>query len=74
MAQATQFFIAGFETSSSTISFTLYELAVNKDFQNKAREEIKEVIKKHGDISYDSLKDMQYVDWCIKGNTTNFFF
>ncbi|EFA12855.1 cytochrome P450 6k1 [Tribolium castaneum] len=66
VAQATQFFVAGFETTSSTICFTLYELAINKDLQNKLKSEIRDVVRKHGEISYNSLKDMEYLDMCIK--------
>lgn len=63
--------MAGFETTSSTICFTLYELAINKELQNRLRNEIKEVLKKHGEISYNSLKEMEYLDMCIKGTNTH---
>ncbi|RZC41397.1 cytochrome P450 6k1, partial [Asbolus verrucosus] len=66
VAQATQFFMAGFETSSSAISFTLYELAVNPDIQKKLREEIISVKNKHGEFSYEALKEMRYLDMCVK--------
>lgn len=33
-------FLAGHETTSSTISWALYELSRHPDFQNKVREEI----------------------------------
>jgi cytochrome P450 family 6 len=67
VAQATQFFLAGFETTSSTISFALYELAINQDIQRKLREEIRDVLSKFdGEISYESLKEMEYLDMCVK--------
>lgn len=66
VAQATQFFIAGYETTSSTISFTLYELAINPSIQTKLREEVKSIEKKHGGITYESLKEMTYLDLCVK--------
>ncbi|KAF5308791.1 hypothetical protein FQR65_LT06024 [Abscondita terminalis] len=40
VAQASQFFAAGFETVSSTISFALYELSLNLDIQERLRTEI----------------------------------
>jgi cytochrome P450 family 6 len=68
VAQATQFFLAGFETSSSAITFALYELAVNQDIQRKLRKEIGNVLSRfNGIISYESLKEMEYLDMCVKG-------
>jgi cytochrome P450 family 6 len=67
VAQATQFFLAGFETSSSAITFALYELAVNQDIQRKLRKEIVNVLSRfNGIISYESLKEMEYLDMCVK--------
>ncbi|CAG9833186.1 unnamed protein product [Diabrotica balteata] len=60
-----QFFIAGYETTSSAISFTLYELAKQPDIQEKLREEIKSVVKKHGDLSYEAVHDMPFLEMCL---------
>ncbi|XP_026473516.1 cytochrome P450 6k1-like [Ctenocephalides felis] len=64
VAQAAVFFTAGFETSSSTMSYTLYELAINPDVQKKLRAEIKEIIAKD-DITYESINKMSYLDMVI---------
>lgn len=63
-AQAFVFFVAGFETSSSTMSFCLYELALNPDIQQRLREEIKSVLgdAEGGELNYDSLAKMTYLD------------
>lgn len=59
-AQAFGFFQAGFETSSTTMTFCLHELAFNQDIQDELREEIREALKRnngrlrrrHGDDVY----------------------
>ncbi|KAK9679266.1 Cytochrome P450 [Popillia japonica] len=65
-AHAVSFFGDGFETSSITLSFLLYDLAANIDIQEKVRQEICEVIKNHGDtMSYEAIQDMNLLDRCI---------
>lgn len=67
VAQAFQFFIAGYETTSNAISFILYELAMHKVIQDTLRAEIHDMLDKYGSITYDCIKDMKYMDMCIKG-------
>ena len=66
-AQAFVFFGAGFETSSSTMSFCLFELSRNKDVQKKVQEEIVRVMKtaEPEGITYDLLNEMKYLDCCV---------
>lgn len=67
-AQAFVFFAAGFETSSTTISNALYELALNPDIQDKLREEINEYdTKNDGEWRYETIKEMVYLDKVFKG-------
>nr|AVL92843.1 CYP450 [Locusta migratoria] len=61
-AQAFLFYIAGFETSSTTMSFAAYELAVNPEVQERVLAEIDAVLAESGEISYDSLAKMKYLD------------
>ncbi|CAG9766611.1 unnamed protein product [Ceutorhynchus assimilis] len=56
------FFIAGFDTSSTTMNFALYELALNPKLQDKTREEIRRVLDEHkGELTYESFKEMTYL-------------
>lgn len=57
------FFEAGFETSSSTQTFAMYELGVNPEVQDKLRREINTVLARHdGRITYNSVNEMEYLD------------
>jgi cytochrome P450 len=43
--------------------FALYELAMNRDIQNRLRKEIKDVTASHdGKITYDSINEMKFLD------------
>lgn len=67
-AQAFIFFIAGFETASTTLSYVLYELSVNKHFQDRARKEIQTVLEKHdGQFTYEAMISMNYIGQIIYG-------
>ncbi|KAI4485632.1 hypothetical protein M0802_012661 [Mischocyttarus mexicanus] len=61
-AQAFVFFAAGFETSSTTMSNALYELAQNHEIQDKVRQEIHEELEKNnGILKYEMIKKMSYL-------------
>lgn len=62
VAQVATFFSAGFETSSQTMTFIMYELAKHPEVQNRLRNEIRTVLKKHnGKLSYDVISEMEYL-------------
>ncbi|XP_050583562.1 cytochrome P450 6k1-like isoform X2 [Bombus affinis] len=66
VSQASIFFAAGFETSSTTISFTLYELALNPDVQKTLRAELQDAMAKtNGKITYDMIMMLPYLDMVI---------
>lgn len=72
-AQAYLFLIAGFESSSSAMAFCLYELARNLDVQQRLHAEIDRILSKYdGQVTYDSLKEMKYLDCCIDGKEPSF--
>jgi len=67
-AQSYLFWLAGFETSSSTGTFCLYHLAVHQEIQDKVREEIKTVLAKYNDeLTYDGMMEMKYLQMVIDG-------
>lgn len=69
-AQSFVFFAAGFETSSTTLSFCMYELGKNMAIQNRVHKEIDQILAKHnGQITYESVTQMKYLDACIDGKS-----
>ena len=68
MAQAFAFLAAGFETSATTLSFALYELALQPNIQERLRAEMTQVLSKHqGELTYDGMNEMSYLDMVISG-------
>ncbi|XP_022900137.2 probable cytochrome P450 6a13 [Onthophagus taurus] len=66
IAQAFIFFIAGFDTTATLLTFCLSELGLNKEIQNKLRNEIKIVLNRNnGELRYESLKEMRYLDQVV---------
>lgn len=63
------FLSAGYSDVTSTISYCLYELSLNQDIQQTARNEIQDVLEQHdGELTYDVYNEMAYCKKIIKGN------
>lgn len=67
VSQCHLFLIAGFDTSHSTMSFALYELAKNQKIQDNVRKEIDNILEKHGNITYEAIHEMKYLDQILDG-------
>jgi cytochrome P450 family 6 len=68
VGQAFQFLAAGFETSGSTMSFALFELALHPEIQTRLRAEIMQNLNKHnGQLTYDGIQKMAYLDMVVSG-------
>ncbi|KAL1509793.1 hypothetical protein ABEB36_004475 [Hypothenemus hampei] len=62
-SQALIFLFAGFDTVSTALCYGAHELAMNKDVQDRLREEIRETDKlNNGKLTYDALLKMKYMD------------
>jgi cytochrome P450 family 9 len=64
VAQCLLFFLAGFDTTSTTLAFASYELALNPEIQERLREEILDVKNSLDgkEVSYEALLKMKYLD------------
>ncbi|XP_055619246.1 probable cytochrome P450 9f2 isoform X1 [Toxorhynchites rutilus septentrionalis] len=67
IAQCFLFFLAGFDTVSSCMTFLAYELTVNTDIQKRLYEEVLETDQSLGGkpLNYDALQKMQYMDMVV---------
>lgn len=66
------FYTAGADTSPTTTSCALYEMALQPNIMKKVQEEVDAVLGKYnGEITYDGIQEMVYLDMCIKGEFEN---
>lgn len=65
LAQAAIFFVAGRETSITTMTYVLCELAKYPEMQRRAREEILEKIQTANGVTYEAVNDMKYLHQVI---------
>ncbi|KMQ96343.1 cytochrome p450 9e2-like protein [Lasius niger] len=62
-SDAISFFIDGYNTSSTAMSFVAFQLASHSKVQEKLREEVMTILDKYdGVITYEGLKEMTYMD------------
>lgn len=66
-AQVFVFFIAGFETTSTTVTYCLHELAKHPEVQRKLQDEIDEIADTPGGFNYENVMNMSYLDMVFCG-------
>ncbi|KAM6157148.1 cytochrome P450 3A4-like [Erethizon dorsatum] len=64
-AQSISFIFAGYETTSSTLSFIMYELATHPDIQKKLQQEIDAALPNKACPTCDVLVEMEYLDMVV---------
>jgi cytochrome P450 len=57
--------LAGFETTSTALTFLTYCFAINPEIQDKLRAEIEEIMQDNEKPDYDLIAQMQYLDACV---------
>lgn len=66
VAQAVLFFTAGFESSSSSMSFALYELAKHPEMQQRLRQEIKDaLVASGGCVTQSMIESLEYLQMIL---------
>ncbi|KAM4631816.1 cytochrome P450 3A9-like [Discoglossus pictus] len=66
MAQSIIFIVAGYETTSTGLSYLLYNLATHPDVQKKLQDEIDQSLPNKASPTYDILMQMEYLDMVIQ--------
>lgn len=67
-AQTFIFFVAGFETSSTVMTFALYEMTLQPDIQRKARDQVNRIMEKYdGKLTYEAVLELTYIDQILDG-------
>ena len=57
--------LAGRDTTACTLSWLFYELAYHPDIFSRLREEVLKTIGMNGIPTYEDLKGMKYLQWCL---------
>ena len=57
---------AGHDTSAVAISKAFYQLTLNPDVQDRLRKEVTEARSQHGDLDYDTLMRLPYLDAVVR--------
>ncbi|XP_035678196.1 cytochrome P450 3A21-like [Branchiostoma floridae] len=58
------FFVAGYETTASTMAFVMYNFALNQEEQDKAREEVNKIMEDRDLVDYEAVHEMSYLEMC----------
>ncbi|XP_063068907.1 thromboxane-A synthase-like [Engraulis encrasicolus] len=59
------FLLAGYETSSSTLAFTCYLLALHPEWQHRLQEEVDDFFTRHDSPDYCNVQGLKYMDMVV---------
>lgn len=65
IGQAFVFLLAGYETSSNTLAFTCYLLALHPECQQRVQEEVDDFFTRHELPDYTNVQELKYLDMVI---------
>ncbi|XP_047453039.1 thromboxane-A synthase [Mugil cephalus] len=65
VGQAFVFLVAGYETSSNTLGFACYLLALHPECQRKVQEEVDDFFTKYDTPNYSNVQELKYLDMVI---------
>ncbi|KAM3608839.1 uncharacterized protein V6R79_005584 [Siganus canaliculatus] len=65
VGQAFIFLLTGYETSSNTMGFTCYLLALHPECQHKVQAEVDDLFTEHESPDYSNIQELKYLDMVI---------
>ncbi|XP_076848461.1 thromboxane-A synthase isoform X2 [Brachyhypopomus gauderio] len=65
IGQAFIFLVAGYETSSNTLAFVCYLLAIHPRCQEKLQREVDDFYTKYGSADYSNVQELKYLDMVV---------
>uniref|UniRef100_A0A4W4E5I4 Thromboxane-A synthase n=1 Tax=Electrophorus electricus TaxID=8005 RepID=A0A4W4E5I4_ELEEL len=65
IGQAFIFLLAGYETSSNTMAFVSYLLAIHPPCQEKLQREVDDFYTKYGSADYSNVQELKYLDMVV---------
>ncbi|XP_030645925.1 thromboxane-A synthase [Chanos chanos] len=65
VGQAFLFLLAGYETSSNTLAFVCYLLAVHPECQEKVQREVDDFYARHESPDYNNVQELKYLDMVV---------
>lgn len=65
IGQAFVFLLAGYETSSNTLAFTCYLLALHPECQSRVQEEVDDFFTRHESPDYTNVQELKYLDMVV---------
>ncbi|CAI5664813.1 unnamed protein product [Oreochromis niloticus] len=65
VGQAFIFLLAGYETSSNTLAFTCYLLALHPECQLRVQKEVDDFYTRHDSPDYTNVQELKYLDMVI---------
>lgn len=68
VAQVHAMYIAGFDSTASTVAFTIFEVARNPRVKALLQADIDRTLENYnGELTYESINKMQYLELCVLG-------
>ncbi|KAG7155223.1 Cytochrome P450 6k1-like 2 [Homarus americanus] len=67
VANSILFILAGYETTATTLSFVAFLLAQHPEQQQRLRQELENIVKEYGTLTYQGIMEAKFLDACISG-------